>query len=222
MTDQAAGLRRRAARLAPRAIQVFSASKDCAPQLAQAFHHRGLTVLLIDAHERLLDASTRNLFGWRRQLERDQLLTHPMPYGDGWRAAGVRADEPALARAVRGYDVVVFDVPVGERALALMPGAVHAAAVEVHAGESLRYAYALVKTLAGSPAVSGIGLFGDRGACERVLAASRNFLTPACSQIVCSVAGENDVFAALAVRMSAEETSLTARHNKGINPNHGW
>lgn len=181
-------------------------------------------MLLVDAQERLFSAlTTRNLFDWRRQLERGQLLTLPLPYGDGWRAGGVSADEPALSIAARRYDVVLFDTAVEDRELAAMPGATLAAAVEVHASaDSLRHAYRVVKTLAQLPAVSGVGLLGDPAGCARVLAASSAFLAPAFSETVYSAAGEDDAFAALAVRMIAEETSLTARYNKGINPNHGW
>ena len=222
MTDQAAGLRRRAARLATRVVMVFSASPQSAPRLAEAFHDRGRVVLLIDPKERQFSASARNLFGWRQQLERGQAFTLPMPYGEGWRARGVRLDEPALSAMARRYDVVVFDAASDARELALMPDATHVAAIEVQASiESLHYAYRLVKTLAQRPAVAGVGLFGDPVACARVVAASGNFLDSAFSDTVCSVAAETDAFAALAVRMSAEEARLTALYNKGVNPNHG-
>lgn len=222
MTDQAAGLRRRAARLATRAVMVFSASPQSAPRLAEAFHAHGRVVLLIDMQDRQFSASARNLFGWRQQLERGQALTLPMPYGDGWRAPGVRLDEPALAALARRYDLVVVDAAPNARELVLMPDATHLAAIEVQGSvESLHYAYRLVKTLAQRPAVAGVGLFGDAAACARVLAASGNFLAPAFSDTVCSVAAETDAFAALAVRMSAEEGRLTALNNKGENPNHG-
>lgn len=211
VNDQAAGLRRSVCRLAPHAVLVFSASADAAPRLAEAFHHRSLAVLVVDAHERLFSASARNLFGWRQQLERGQLLTLPTSYGDGWRAPGIRPDEAAWAGLARRYDIVVFDAAFDARELRLMPGATHAAAIEVQTSlESLHGAYRLVKTLARLPAVSGVGLFGDRAACERVGAASRNFLAPAFSETVCSVAGEADVFAELAVRMSGEQARLTA------------
>lgn len=206
MSDQAAGLRRRAARLATRTVLVFSASRRSAPRLAEAFHHRGGVVLLIDTQERQFSASAHNLFGWRQQLERGQPLTLPMPYGEGWRAPGVRLDEPALSAMARRYDVVVFDAVPDAGELVLMPGATHLAAIEVQAAvESLHYAYRLVKTLAQRPAVAGVGLFGDVAACARVLAASGNFLDSAFSDTVCSVAAETDAFAALAIRMSAEE-----------------
>jgi hypothetical protein len=210
--DQAAGLRRRSARQPLRCIHCFSDSRESATRLALALHQRGGTVLLVDASGRTLaDSSPRSLFDWRQQLARGQLQTLPMPYGDGWHAPGIRADEPALSRVAHGYDAVVFDAGPGED-LVLMPGAAHAAVIEVVATlESMRHAYALLKSLFHAGAAPRVGLMGETAACEQVRAACAHFLDPQFAHAVCSVAHEDDAFAELAVRMVDEETSPSAR-----------
>lgn len=146
--DQAAGLRRRRARLSPRCLHVFFDSADSTEKLVQALHRRGLRTLLIDVQGRVYaDAPARSLFDWRQQLARRQLQTLPMSYGEGWHAPGVRADEPLLAGIAQDYDILLFDERMGEVG-ARMPGAARTAIIEVAAAhESLQRAYALLKTL---------------------------------------------------------------------------
>ena len=215
--DQAAGLRRHSARQPARCIHVFSDSPDTAVGLTQALHRHGRTVLLVDTRGRLFAGSpARSLFDWRQQLQRGQLQTLPLAYGAGWYAPGVRADEPALSAVANGYDHVLFDV--GWKAeLALLQGAVHTVLMEIpraarvlNANEPMLRAYAVLKTLACMGGAVSVGLLGDRPACDHVRAAGCRFLEQRFARAIFSLANEDDAFAALAVRMANEETSLTA------------
>ena len=222
--DQAAGLRRRSGRQAPRCIHGCFDSVESAPRLAQALHRCGWTVLLVDSCGRLFaDSPTCSLFDWRQQLERGQLHRLPLLYGDGWHAPGARADEPALVRVAQGYDCVVFDAGPNAASLARMPGADHAMVVEVNAThESMQRGYALLKTLSHLHGAMRVGLAGDAAACHRVHAACVQFLDAQFARAIDSAVHEDDVFAALAARMTGEETGLTTRYKTGTNPNHGW
>jgi hypothetical protein len=211
--DQAAGLRRRRAQQPPHCIHCFFDAAESTPRLAQALHRRGWTSLLIDACGRVFADAPRSLFGWAQQLERGQLHTLPMPYGEGWYAPGIRGDEPALMAAARGHDCVVFDVRPNAPDWTPLPGAARFVILEVNATHaSTLQGYALLKTLAHSGASISIGLLGDAAACDHLLAACGRFLDPAFTRTVYSVAHEDDAFAALAVRMAHEETGLTARY----------
>ncbi|MDZ7596402.1 MAG: hypothetical protein U0932_17310 [Thiobacillus sp.] len=211
--DQAAGLRRRRAQQPPHCIHCFFDAAESTPRLAQALHRRGWTSLLIDACGRVFADAPRSLFGWAQQLERGQLHTLPMPYGEGWYAPGIRGDEPALMAAARGHDCVVFDVRPNAPDWTPLPGAARFVILEVNATHaSTLQGYALLKTLAHSAASISIGLLGDAAACDHLLAACGRFLDPAFTRTVYSVAHEDDAFAALAVRMAHEETGLTARY----------
>ena len=215
--DQAAGLRRHScpsghgARQPLRCIYCFSDSVDSSVRLAHALHQLGQALLLVDTQGRLfVDASPRCLFDWKHQLERRQLHTLPQAYGEGWYAPGVRADEPALSSMANGYDYVIFDSGWGAD-LALLPGAAQTVVTEVRrTDESMLHAYAVLKTLACSGSAVSVGLLGDRVACDHVRAAGCRFLEQRFAQAIFSVANEDDAFAALAVRMSGEETSLAA------------
>ena len=215
--DQATGLRRRSARQPARCIHVFSDSPDTAVSLAQALHQHGRTALLVDTDGRLFaDSPARSLFDWRQQLQRGQLQTLPLAYGAGWYAPGVSADEPALSAVANGYDHVIFDVGWGVE-LALLQGAVHTvlmeirrAAKDLNADEPMLRAYALLKTLACMGGAVNVGLLGDRLACDHVRAAGCRFLGQRFAHAIFSLANEDDAFAALAVRMADEETSLSA------------
>lgn len=211
--DQAAGLRRRRARQPPHCIHCYFDAAESTPRLAQALHRRGWTSLLIDACGRIFADAPRSLFDWKQQLERGQLHTLPMPYGEGWYAPGIQGDEPALMAAARGHDCVVFDVRPNAPDWSPLPGAAQAVILEVNAqpASTLR-GYALLKTLAHSGASISIGLLGDAAACDHLLAACGRFLDPVFTRAVYSVAHEDDAFAALAVRMAHEETGLTARY----------
>ena len=211
--DQAAGLRRRRAQQPPHCIHCFFDAAESTPRLAQALHRRGWTSLLIDACGRVFADAPRSLFGWAQQLERGQLHTLPMPYGEGWYAPGIRGDEPALMAAAQDHDCVVFDVRPNAPDWTPLPGAARFVILEVNATHaSTLQGYALLKTLAHSGASISIGLLGDAAACDHLLAACGRFLNPAFTRAVYSVAHEDDAFAALAVRMAHEETGLTARY----------
>ena len=210
--DQAAGLRRRGVQQPLPSTLCFFESADSTVHLAHALHQMGRESLLIDMQGRLFAASTtRSLFDWKRQLERRQLQTLPQTYGQGWYAPGVQVDEPALHGMALAFDHVIFDAGWRGGALGLQPGVTHTVALEIqHTDESMRHAYALLKTLAHLGGASCVGLLGDTVACERVRAACCQFLEQRFVQVLFSVAHEDDAFAALAVRMVDEETSLRA------------
>jgi hypothetical protein len=210
--DQAAGLRRRNARQPLSCIHCFSESTGSSVRLARALHQIGHESLLVDTQGRLfVDATMRSLFDWRRQLERGQLHTLPQSYGKGWYAPGVQADEPALHGVMLAYDHVIFDAGWRGAGLGLRPDALHAVTIEIRQGdESMRHAYAVLKTLAQRGGVSCVGLLGDPGACERVRAACCRFLGQGFADVLFRAENEDDAFAVLAVRMAGEETSLRA------------
>lgn len=207
--DQAAGLRRRNARQPLHCIHCFSDSAESSVKLARALHRLGQTSLLIDTQGRLFAASpTRSLFDWKQQLERGQLHTLPLACGDGWHAPGVRADEPLLCARLGDYDRVVFDAEPGGRDLTLMPDTAHTLVIEVQATQdSILHAYRLLKTLSWIERVAGACLLGAPTACSRLHAACQNFLGQRFAQSIYNVANEDDVFAALAVRITGEGTS---------------
>jgi hypothetical protein len=211
--DQAAGLRRRRAQRPVRCLHVFSESPHATLRLAQALHRLGCSALLVDKTGRLFgDAPTRSLFDWRQQLARADLHTLPLPYGDGWHAPGARVDDPAWANVAHAHAHVVFDEGAVGAELALMPDAASAVLIEVGAAqESMQRAYALLKTLHRLDGVSGIALAGGAADCERVRSACAQFLDPHFAQGLFCPAQEDDAFAALAVRMTDEETGLTTR-----------
>lgn len=211
--DQAAGLRRRKARQPVRCIHCYFKSPDASIRLAHALHRLGRTILLIDLNGRPFDAAaTRSLFDWRRQLERGQLYVLPQAYGDSWHASGMQANEAGLLDRLAGYDPVLFDAGQPDAVPGLLAGAIHDAVVEIgRSDESMRYAYALVKTLMHRGGVFRIGLLGDAGACAQVQAACCHFIGQAMAQVLFNVAREDAPFAALAVRMAGDETRLAAR-----------
>lgn len=226
--DQAAGLRRRGAQRPVRCIHGFFESAESSTRLARALHQLGQVSLLVDMHGRwFADAPARSLFDWKQQLQRGQLHILPLAYGAGWVAPGVRGDEPALRGVARGYDQLVFDAGPTATDLALMPGAVHVMIVEIQpAQDSMRSAYALLKTLAHTREAFCVGLLGDRVACDHVQSACSHFLERRFAQSVYSAAHEDDAFAVLAARMTGEETGLTARYTTESTGNmalkHGW
>ncbi|MFH1820207.1 MAG: hypothetical protein ABIK08_14870 [Pseudomonadota bacterium] len=175
--------------------------------MAHALYQLGRAPLLIDTRGRLFASSSpRSLFDWKHQLERRQLHTLPQAYGEAWYAPGMRGDEPALSDMMGSYDDVVFDLEWECADLALPPDVVHTVVMEIRrTDESMRKAYAVLKTLARSGVAFRTGLLGDRHACDHVLAAGRHFLGQAVAHAIFNVANENDAFAALAVRMADEE-----------------
>lgn len=215
--DQAAGLRRRRTEQPLHCIYCFLDSADHTLQLMQTLHQRGETALLVDTRGRLFGHySTRSLFDWKQQLERGQLQTLPLAQGRGWYAPGVSATEPALRKAAQAYDHVVFDLERAGDELALMPDAVQTVLMEIHATEeSKQRTYRLIKTLAHSRTGFSVGLMGDPAACEQIRMAARHFLEPSLVQAIYNLAQEGDAFAALAVRMCAEEASLATRYKTG-------
>ncbi|MBW8307075.1 MAG: hypothetical protein K0M46_09660 [Thiobacillus sp.] len=211
--DQAAGLRRRRAQQPPPCVHCFFDTANSTVLLAQALHRHGRTSLLIDACGRLFADAPRSLFDWKHQIERGQLHTLPMPYGEGWHAPGIRGDEPALMAAAQGHDCIVLDAGLNAPDWTPLPGAARFVILEVNAlPTSTLQGYALLKTLADPGAPISVGLLGDAAACDQLLAACGRFLGPAFTRTVYSVAHEDDAFAALAVRMAHEETGLTARY----------
>lgn len=214
--DQAAGLRRHRGQRPARCIHVFSDTAESATQLARALHLLGWTSLLVDACGRLFSGSTTpSLFDWQRQLARNQLHLLPMPFGNAWPAPGVRADNPALTTVARDYDCLLFDVCPATSEWTPLPGAVHSVALQVKDQRaSMLHGFSVLKTLSRLPDHACVGLLGDAAACDHSLAACTRFLDPSFSRSVYSIARENDVFAALAIRMIEEETSPRARSIK--------
>lgn len=219
--DQAAGLRRRKARQPLHCIHCFFESPDASTRLALALHRLGRTVLLIDLNGRLFEAAApRSLFDWKRQIERGQLHTLPQAYGGGWVAPGMPADEAGLRERLTGYDPVLFDAGRLHTLPGLLADAIHVAVVEIGASDaSMRYAYALVKTLMQRGGIARIGLLGDAGACSQVQAACCHFIGQAMAGVLFDAAREDAPFATLAVRMTSDETRLPARAPTGRSGN---
>ncbi len=211
--DQAAGLRRRSAQQLASCIHCFFEAPVSTTQLMVALHQLGRVSLLVDMRGRLFaDSSTRSLFDWKQQLERNQLNTLPQPYGDGWYAPGLKVDAPNLHRLLQGYDSVVFDAgPIGAE-LELLSGTPTNVIIEVlPTGESMQRAYSMLKTLSQAGNASSVGLLGDAATCDHVQAACCHFLEQSFTQVFYSVAHEDGAFAALAVRMADEETYRMTR-----------
>lgn len=215
--DQAEGLRRRAARQSPRIVHGFFEHPESAIRLAHALHAQGWATLLADTLGRVWpDAPARSLFGWREQIARGQLLVLPEPYGGGWRALGARGDEPELAAAVHGYDCLLLDAGPDASCWTPRPGVASTLVLELNASQAaILDGYALIKTAVSLDPRTSIGLLGDAGACARVREACGRFLGAAFGERLHSEAGEGDAFAALAVRMTSEETGRTARYKTG-------
>ena len=213
-TDQAAGLRRRSTRQAFACIHCWFDSAESTVKLAQALYLRGATSLLVDTSGRVFaDSPARSLFDWKQQLQRGQLRMLPQSYGDGWHAPGVRTDEPALLNMAHGYDQLVFDMTADRTDMALMPGATHAAIVEVQATDtSMLRAYARLKTLSHTKALISVGVLGDAAACDHVVAACHRFLELDFAPAIYSVAHEDNAFTALAARMAGGEADRRVRY----------
>lgn len=212
-SDQAAGLRRRSARLPPACTYCFFDSAEWLAKLANTLQQGGQSALLIDRRGRLFaGAPTRSLFDWEQQLARGELHTQPLSAGEGWYAPGLRADVPALREVARAYDHLLFDEESSGAELILMPGATQRFLIEVQdAQPSLLRAYTLLKTL--SHAVSGgqVGLLGDPAACAQLHAAARHFLPQPFARTIHCAADGDTAFSALAVRMLGEETRHLTR-----------
>ncbi|MDT3706578.1 MAG: hypothetical protein ROZ09_07090 [Thiobacillus sp.] len=215
--DQAEGLRRRGARQPLRCIHCFFDAAESTVRFAHALHQCGWTSLLIDTRGRVwADSPARSLFDWRQQIARGQSHTLPMPYGDGWHAPGMRADEPALTAAAQRYDCLLLDAGPNAPDWTPQPDAAQTLILEVNPTHaSMLHGYALLKTLFSLGGHASAGLLGDPGACARLQAACDRFLDRSSCRNLYSVAGEDDAFAALAVRMTSEETGSTARYKTG-------
>jgi ATP-dependent exoDNAse (exonuclease V) alpha subunit len=211
--DQAAGLRRRSARMPPACIYCFFDTTEWTERLATALHHAGRHSLLIDRQGRLFAvATTRSLFDWKRQLERGELHTLSLSHGDGWYAPGLRADAPALREVARQYDHLLFDEEASGADLILMPDASNRFLVEVQPGQSsMLRAYTLLKSLSHAEAGSKVSLLGDADACLHVLDSVKRFLPQPFAQAIDFVAHVDTAFSTLAVRMPCEETSCLTR-----------
>ena len=211
--DQAAGLRRRHARQSAHHIHCFFNAAVSSTLLMQALHQQGQTVLLVDMHGRLFaDQPARSLFDWKQQLARGQLHTWPQPGGYGWYAPGIRLDAPHFQTALRHYDCVLFDAgPIGND-IALTPGALNTLVIEIEAStDSMMRAYRLLKTLSHAGNSPKIGLAGDAMACAHVLAACCHFLGQYFARDIYNAARKDDALAALAGRMTNEETHRMTR-----------
>jgi len=222
--DQAAGLRRRRDASPLPAVYCFFESAAATLQLTQSLRQLGRTVLLVDTCGRLFaDTSTRSLFHWQQQLARGQLLTQPTASGDGWFAPGLMAEIPVWERVALDYDHVVVDAGPPDTDLVIMPMAIRSALVTLDATvESKLRAFSLIKTLATDHQHFSVGLLGKADACDHVREACCRFLAPDLGQGIYIVAQEGDAFAALAVRMLAEEASLTTRYKTGQTLKHAW
>ncbi|MBS1185353.1 MAG: hypothetical protein H6R09_954 [Proteobacteria bacterium] len=226
--DQAAGLRRCNSQQPLRCIHGFFDSAEATSRLAVALHRCGWTTLVVDTCGRVFaDSPTRSLFDWRQQIARGQPHRLRMTYGDGWHAPGMRVDEPGLMAIAQGYDCLLFDLDLNAPDWGTVPGAAPFFVIEVNAKrESMLDAYALLKTLSHRGSRVSVGLLGNPAACDRLQQACKTFLDPTFNQAVFSFAREIDAFAALAVRMTGEETSLTARYITESTANmalkHGW
>lgn len=214
--DQAAGLRRRSTAQPLRCIHGIFHSPDSSIRLAQALHRLGWTSLLVDISGRVFaDSPSRSLFDWRQQLARQQLHTQAMSYGDGWYAPGLQTDDPALKAIALRYDCLLFDVSPDTPDWLPLPDSIQTLVLEVNAAHaSMLQAYALLKTLARRECRVSMLLLGDAAACDHLQAACQAFLGSAFSRTLHSVAHADDAFAALAVRMSGEETGPTARYKR--------
>ena len=212
--DQAAGLRRRSARLQPACIYCFFDTTEWTEKLAAALQQAGRTSLLIDRRGRLFAAApTRSLFDWKQQLERGQLHILSLDHrGDGWYAPGVRPDEPALRDVAQAYDCLVFDEEPSGAELILIADAANTLLIAVQPTQSsIQRAYTLLKTLSHTAAVFKVSLLGDQAACAQVLSTANHFLSQSFVQAIACVADADTAFSALAVRMPIEETSWLAR-----------
>ncbi len=211
--DQAAGLRRRSARLPPACTYCFFDSAEWLARLANTLQQGGQSALLIDRRGRLFaDAPTRSLFNWQQQLARGELHTQPLSAGEGWYAPGLRADAPALREVARAYDHLLFDEESSGAELILMPEATQRFLIEVQdAQPSLLRAYTLLKTLAHAGSGGQVSLLGDPAACARLHAAARQFLPQSFNRAIDCAADGDTAFSALAVRMLGEETRHLTR-----------
>jgi hypothetical protein len=214
--DQADGLRRRSARQPLRCIHCFFDAPESATTLAHALHRHGWASLLVDSRGRVFADSPRSLFDWRQQIARAQLHTLPMPYGDGWHAPGMHGDEPMLTTLAQGYDCLLLDAAPDAAEWTPLPGPAQTVILEVNATQaSMLHGYALLKTLFKLGEHVSVALVGEVDACARLQAACGRFFDPTFAQALHNLAGEDDAFAALAVRMTSEETGLTARYKTG-------
>lgn len=207
--DQAAGLRRRQTGRPARCVHCVSALPAAVLRLLEALARQGQRTLLIDAHGRHVGHAARSLFDWRQQLARGQLQTLALPGGEGWHAPGIEADAPELAVLAARYDCLVFDHPLEANGVTVPLAGRHTLALDV-AQAQLKPAYRLLKTLAHHGCDADILLLGDAAACTRLEAACRQFLDPGRAQRIGSLAHETDAFAALASRMTGEETGPRA------------
>jgi len=211
--DQAAGLRRRSARLPCACMYCFFDTAEWTGKLAAALQHAERTSLLIDRRGRLFaGASTRSLFDWKQQLERGEVHTLSLNHGDGWYAPGVRADDPGLRDVARAYDYLLLDEEPSGAELILMPDANHTFLIEVQPTQpSMLRAYTLLKTLSHAEGEGNVSLLGGQTACAHVLSTASRFLPQPFVQSIDCVAHVDTAFSSLAVRMPSEETSRLAR-----------
>jgi hypothetical protein len=206
--DQAAGLRRRLTRQAPRSVSFFSAHAYPVQGLSGAMQAQGWRVLLVDMSGRQFAASrTRPLFDWRQQAARQCLQALPVDGLEGLLAVGAQAGEPAIVAAASGYDCVLFDAgKIQTPHVALTPEPLQTLILHLAmAPESICNAYALIKALHQTGNAASVLLWGEPMPCERTVAAARTYLGTGANLPVIVNAPDNDPYTALAARIAAGE-----------------
>jgi hypothetical protein len=224
--DQAAGLRRRLTRQAPRSVSFFSAHAYPVQGLGRAMQEQGWRVLLVDITGRLFSASrTRPLFDWRQQAARRCLQALPVNGLEGLLAAGAQAGEPAIVAAASGYDCVLFDAgKIQTPHVALTPDPLQTLILHLAMPpESVCNAYALIKTLHQTGNAASVLLWGEPMPCQRMVAAARTYLGTEAKLPVIVNASNNDPFTALAARIAAGEAGSrqSDKHTGTTQAQHG-
>lgn len=210
--DQAAGLRRQAARI-PRILHCVCDSTASVLQAARALTRQGLRPLVIDTRDRLFGRpAAQTLFDWQHQLARGQILALPLADSLAWHAPGLHASAPGLAAATRHFDVLLLDCTLPDAARRVA-GASESAWISVRP-DTLQAVYALLKTRAQGGGLP-VCLSGDAASCERIRQACLRFLDTTTTAALACIPAEDDAIAALAVRMAHEEPGCQPRYQTG-------
>ena len=214
--DQAAGLRRNQARRRTQVVTVFSAQSGWAFRLAQALHTHGARVLLVDTTGRQATASnTQFIFNWQAQVARQYLQPVPLSGIDTLHAPGALPGSAAIVQASGRWDSVLFDGgQIPSTALTLDASVAQTVVLEVGvAPEMLCHSYALVKTLYLNPIASRVMLCGEAALCERLVAATRHFLSARLDWLETVTLEPDAHLTALAAKISAAETGAGRFYN---------
>ena len=211
LADQAAGLRSRSRRHDLRVISLMNTSTDFAPRLAQALMTCHQKVLLVDSLGRHLRASkTHFLFGWQQQLARQRLQTLSVEGVEVMHATGAPAGDTTIVRASAKYHAVMFDgYPLQtEIALDTRTPQILLVALSAHP-DSLKYAYALIKTLHQQKLDWRVLLIGEAAFAERIIAATSYFLPAQTGLLEYVDLGADAHLHALAAKISAAQWSAS-------------